>query len=168
MLFCKKKLPDRPDPHCSASRLGVFSQILLILQTFDETTQTYDTRQEDIYNIFLEKNKLETAITQNSQNPATSAAIFSHISTLLEQYRRNGVDIPMAEISGLLDHLQTRCHGCICDRSHFTWRGCHSSSFQANGLSGDLWRGAGHGPAIGLSTDSAKRRVCGVRVLIES
>ena len=33
-------------------RLGIFSQILLILQEFDEASQTYDTRQEDIYNIF--------------------------------------------------------------------------------------------------------------------
>ena len=45
-------------------RLGMFSQILLILQEFDEASQTYDTRQEDIYNIFLESSRLEAQVTE--------------------------------------------------------------------------------------------------------
>ena len=45
-------------------RLGIFSQILLILQEFDEASQTYDTRQEDIYNIFLESSRLEAQVTE--------------------------------------------------------------------------------------------------------
>ena len=88
-------------------RLGIFSQILLILQEFDEASQTYDTRQEDIYNIFLEASRLEAQVTETSGNPVTSAAVFAHVAALLLQYRRIDVDIPMAEISGLLAHLQS-------------------------------------------------------------
>ena len=88
-------------------RLGIFSQILLVLQTFDESSQTYDTRQEDIYNIFLEASRLEAQVTESSANPVTSAAVFAHVAALLSQYRRIDVDIPMAEVSGLLAHLQS-------------------------------------------------------------
>ena len=88
-------------------RLGIFSQIYLILQEFDESSQTYDTKQEDIYNIFLEASRLEAQVTESSHNPVTSSAVFAHIAALLLQYRRNDEDIPMADISGLLQHLQT-------------------------------------------------------------
>ena len=88
-------------------RLGIFSQILLILQEFDEASQTYDTRQEDIYNIFLESSRLEAQVAETSTNPVTSAAVFAHVAALLLQYRRIDVDIPMAEVSGLLAHLQS-------------------------------------------------------------
>ena len=80
-------------------RVGVFSQILLVLTEFDESSQTYDTRQEDIVNIFLRAAQLEAQVTESSGNPVTSAAVFAHVAALLLQYRRNGVDIPMAEVS---------------------------------------------------------------------
>ena len=56
-------------------RLGIFSQIMLILHESDAASQTYDTRQEDIYNIFLEAGRLEAQVTETSGNPVTSAAI---------------------------------------------------------------------------------------------
>ena len=86
-------------------RLGVFSQILLVLQHFDENSQSWDTRQDDIYNIFLEASRLEGQVTEASVNPVTSSAVFAHVAALLLQYRRNEDDIPMADISGLLAHL---------------------------------------------------------------
>ena len=79
-------------------RLGVFSQILLILERFDEASQTYDTRQEDIYQIFLEASRLEAQVTESSANPVTSAAVYAHVAALLLQYRRSDVDVPMAEV----------------------------------------------------------------------
>ena len=88
-------------------RVGIFSQILLVLTEFDESSQTYNTRQEDIVNIFLRAAQLEAQVTESSGNPVTSAAVFAHVASLLLQYRRNDVDIPMAEVSGLLHHLQT-------------------------------------------------------------
>ena len=88
-------------------RLGVFSQILLILEKFDEASQTYDTSQEDIYSIFLEASRLEAQVTESSANPVTSSAIFAHVAALLLQYRRSDLDIPMSEVSGLLTHLQS-------------------------------------------------------------
>ena len=87
-------------------RVGIFSQILLVLTEFDETSQTYSTRQEDIVNILLRAAQLEAQVTESSGNPVTSHAVFAHVASLLLQYRRNGVDIPMAEVSGLLKHLQ--------------------------------------------------------------
>ena len=47
-------------------RVGIFSQILLVLSEFDETSQTYDTRQEDIVNIFLRAAQLEAQVTESS------------------------------------------------------------------------------------------------------
>lgn len=88
-------------------RLGIFSQIYLILQHFDENSQNYDTRQEDIYNIFLEASRLENVVSETSTNPVTSAAIFAHVAALLLLYRRNDEEIPMVDISGLLEHLQS-------------------------------------------------------------
>ena len=50
-------------------RVGIFSQIYLILQQFDENSQTYDTRQEDIYNIFLEASRLEDVVHKHRRTP---------------------------------------------------------------------------------------------------
>ena len=108
-------------------RLGIFSQILLILQEFDEASQTYDTRQEDIYNIFLESSRLETQMTETSGNPVTSAAVFAHVAALLLQYRRIDVDIPMAEVSGLLAHLQSTYRPLTMLHSQ-TWYPRHQSA----------------------------------------
>ena len=57
----------------SGERLGIFSKILLILQSFNDSTQTYETSQEDIYNIFLQQASLESTVTQGSLNPVTSS-----------------------------------------------------------------------------------------------
>ena len=46
-------------------------------------------------------------MTESSANPVTSAAVYAHVAALLLQYRRSDVDVPMAEVSGLLSHLQS-------------------------------------------------------------
>ena len=70
----------------SGERLGIFSQILVILQTWSDATQTYSTSQEDIYNIFLQQSRLESTVTAASTNPACKCTTNAVCTNTVEAY----------------------------------------------------------------------------------
>ncbi len=86
----------------SGERLVVASNTLLILQTCDESTQTYATTLEDIFTILLLVSALQSAVDPASNDPVSSAAVHVFVTGLLLEYRRNDVLLEMAEVNGLL------------------------------------------------------------------
>ena len=89
----------------SGERLVVASKTLLVLQEFNESTQTYATSQADICTIFLLVSALQSAVDAASTDPVTGAAVHAFVTALLLQYRRNDVLLEIPEINGLLAFL---------------------------------------------------------------
>ena len=89
----------------TGERLVVASKILLLLQTFDETSQTYATSQSDIFSIFLLISAVKSIVDSTSTDPVSSASIYTFITSMILDFRRNDVLIPMVDIENLLTFL---------------------------------------------------------------
>ena len=60
----------------SGLRLGLFSQVVLQHETFDGATQTYQTTQDDIMNLFLLVSDILSQMDETSNFPMSAKAIF--------------------------------------------------------------------------------------------
>jgi hypothetical protein len=90
----------------SGERRGVFSTLFLVRDDFNEQTQTYDTRLENIFETFLHTADLLQTFDATSENPVSAEAIANHLVQELLNYRRLDQLIPMADIDNLLVYLQ--------------------------------------------------------------
>ena len=91
----------------SRLRIGLFSQVVLQHETFDGATQTYQTTQDDIKNLFLLLADIQGQMDETSSFPMSAKAIFEYLTDQLSLYRPRAELIPMADVDGLLLHLQS-------------------------------------------------------------
>ena len=89
----------------SGLRLGLFNQVILQHENFDGATQTYQTTQDDILDLFVLVKNVLAQMDQNSDFPMSAKAIYEYLTTQLALYRLKSVDIEMSEVAGLIQHL---------------------------------------------------------------
>ena len=88
----------------SGERRGVFSILFLIREHLNESGG-FDTKLENIFDIFLQVANLLQVFDPNSEHPASASAIANHITQELANYRRTDVLIELSEINQFFQFL---------------------------------------------------------------
>ena len=94
------------DHHVSLTgeRVGLFSRLLLRIDTFDEATQDYNSEIKDIFQIFLQSIDILSTVLE-SDKPVTSSGIAAYVLSKLLEYRRLDVAVPLADLEGFFTYL---------------------------------------------------------------
>ena len=89
----------------SGEKRGVFSELFLILQTWSDETQSYETSLENVYDLFIKKSNLKQVLDASSPHPVSGLAVATYLSSQLLLYRPRSELIPMDQIDNLLTYL---------------------------------------------------------------
>jgi len=88
----------------TGEKIGIFSQIWLKIDIIDDSTGLFQSDMKNIFDVFLQKLAVLNSI-EESDDPASPSAIIEYITGLLSLYRRNDIQIPIADIEGLIAFL---------------------------------------------------------------
>ena len=89
----------------SGEKRGLFSELFLILQTWSDETQSYETSLQNVYDLFIKQSDLKQVLEASSLYPASGLAISNYLSSQLLLYRPRSELIPMDQIESLLTYL---------------------------------------------------------------
>ena len=88
----------------SGERRGIFSILFLIREHLNDSGG-FDTKLENIFEIFLQVADLLQVFDSTSEHPASALAIANHITQELTNYRRIDVLIELSEINQFFQYL---------------------------------------------------------------
>lgn len=89
----------------SGERAIIASSIQLLLQTWNDSQQAYDTTLEDIYQLFILSSSLLQTLDASSASPVSAVAVATYLVAQLAAYRRTDVLLEMPEVNGLLAYI---------------------------------------------------------------
>ena len=113
----------------------MFSELFLILQSWSEETQTYETSLADAFDIWIKQSDLKQALESSSPHPVSGLAVATYLAQQLLLYRPRSELIPMSEVDGLLAYiaqfrtLANQVFGSLV---------CQTLSYEENGAQQDL------------------------------
>ena len=89
----------------SGEKRGLFSELFLILQTWSDETQSYETSLQNVYDLFIKQSDLKQVLEASDPNPVSGLGIATYLSSHPLLYRPRSELIPMDQIESLLTYL---------------------------------------------------------------